>query len=191
MEGVTVDMNLTGESSGIYIRRLEFSDAQDLLALRVQNRDFVKPWEPILPDQHFTLQGQQEVISKLNVGWNERTTYGFGIFLSSGDELIGRVTLSNVVYGAFESCTIGYFMDEQQGGRGYMTAAVQQAAEFAFAEAGLHRIQAAVIPRNQKSVRVVEKAGFRYEGLAKYYLRINGTWEDHNIYSLTREYWKH
>lgn len=71
-----------------------------------------------------------------------------------------------------------------------MTEAVTLAVRYCFNDAGLHRVQAAVMPRNAASIRVLEKAGFRYEGFSEYYLKINGNWEHHNIYSLTREYWK-
>lgn len=97
------------------------------------------------------------------------------------------MTLANIVRGAWQNCTIGYFVDEGRGGRGYATEAVRLAVRYAFEHATLHRVQAAVMPRNARSIRVVEKAGFRYEGTAARYLRINGTWEDHNIYAVTRE----
>lgn len=74
-------------------------------------------------------------------------------------------------------------------GRGYMTDAVRLAVAFAFEHANLHRVQAAVMPRNIGLIRVLGKVGFRYEGFAEYYLKINGVWEHHNIYSITREFW--
>ncbi len=83
----------------------------------------------------------------------------------------------------------GYFLDEPLNGQGLMTEAVAHAVQFAFGEVVLHRIQAAVMPWNMGSIRVLEKVGFRYEGLAEYYLRINDAWQDHNLYSITTEYW--
>ncbi|WP_067934238.1 GNAT family N-acetyltransferase [Alicyclobacillus kakegawensis] len=180
-------MNL--RSSHIYLRRLERNDAHALLELRLRNRGFLKPWEPSPSHNHFTLLGQQEAIEKSIANWESGTGYGFGIFLVDRNELIGRVNLSNVVRGAWESCTIGYFLDEQHNGRGYMTEAVRMAVTFAFREANLHRVQAAVMPRNAASIRVLAKVGFRFEGFAEYYLKINGVWEHHNIYSITRETW--
>jgi ribosomal-protein-alanine N-acetyltransferase len=173
----------------IYIRPLDLLDMLPLLQLRLRNRVFLEPFEPILPDSHFTLEGQRELIEAVMHHWENGTGYGFGIYLVAADELIGRMNLSNVVRGAWQSCTIGYFLDQRQNGLGYMTEAVRLAVRFAFEEADLHRVQAAVMPHNPASMRVLEKAGFRYEGLAKYYLQINGKWEDHNIYSITKEYW--
>lgn len=80
-------------------------------------------------------------------------------------------------------------MDEGRGGRGYATAAVRQAVTFALGPAGLHRVQAAIIPRNARSVGVVRRLGFRLEGRALRYLKINGVWEDHDIYAVTGEEW--
>ncbi len=74
-------------------------------------------------------------------------------------------------------------------GRGYMTEAVRCAVRFAFEDANLHRVQAGVMPRNPGSIRVLEKVGFRYEGFARHYLQIDGVWEHHNLYAVTRESW--
>ncbi|WDL96010.1 GNAT family N-acetyltransferase [Alicyclobacillus sp. ALC3] len=177
------------DSDRIYIRRLEMNDLDALLDLRVRNRLFLQPFEPVTVDSHYTLEGQQEVFEKVQRNWETGSGYGFGIFLTHQDRLIGRVNLSNVVRGAWESCTLGYFLDEHSNGHGFTTEAVRLAIGFAFGPAKLHRVQAAVMPRNVRSIRVLEKTGFRYEGLSKFYLRINGVWEDHNLYSITRELW--
>src|SRR5207342_3877462 len=110
--------------------------------------------------------------------------YAFGIFAPA---LVGRVALNEVVRGVFGNAYLGYFVDEAVNGRGYATEAVRLAVRFAFAEASLHRVQAAVVPRNTASVRVLEKAGFREEGYAERYLCINGVWEDHRIFAITSE----
>ncbi|WP_438447306.1 GNAT family N-acetyltransferase [Gorillibacterium sp. sgz5001074] len=174
----------------VYIRGLELGDVDALLNLRLSNREFLQPFEPAASDSHFTTEGQLEVLEKVRVSWRQDAAYGFGIFLQEDDRLIGRVNLSNVVRGAWESCTMGYFLDQRHNGRGLMTEAVRLAVGFAFGHAGLHRVQAAVMPRNEGSKRVLEKAGFRYEGFAEYYLKINGVWEHHHLYSITQEYWK-
>jgi ribosomal-protein-alanine N-acetyltransferase len=183
-----IDMQLC--SGSIYIRRLEGDDAEALLDLRLRNREFFQPFEPQYPESHFTLEGQREGIEQVIQNWENGTGYGFGIFLRETDQLLGRVNLSNVVRHAWESCTIGYFLDQSFNGKGYTTQAVRLAVQFAFEHAGLHRVQGAVMPRNLASIRVLEKAGFRYEGYAEYYLKINGKWEHHNIYSIIKEYWK-
>lgn len=175
-------------SRHIYIRRLQMGDTKSLLDLRNRNRQFLQPFEPLNPDSHYTLEGQEEILEKVQLNWENGSGYGFGIFLNTNHRLIGRVNLSNVVRGAWESFTIGYFLDEQFNGRGLTTEAVYLAVQFAFEHAALHRVQGAVMPRNVGSIRVLEKVGFRYEGFSEYYLKINGEWEHHNIYSITCEY---
>ncbi|MFC4547632.1 GNAT family N-acetyltransferase [Paenactinomyces guangxiensis] len=157
-----------------------------MLELRIRNRDFLRPYEPVVPDSHFTLQAQREVIERGVHQWENGEGYAFGIFLAETDQLIGRVHLSNAVRRAWQNCTIGYFMDQEQNGRGLMSEAVRLAVQFAFQEAGLHRIEAAVMPGNTGSIRVLEKAGFQYIGLSRYHLRIHGVWEDHKLYAITR-----
>ncbi|MCF8564196.1 GNAT family N-acetyltransferase [Alicyclobacillus tolerans] len=177
------------DSERIYIRRLEMDDLEALLDLRVRNRHFLKPFEPITLDSHYTLEGQQEILQKVQHNWETGSGYGFGIFLNKEDRLIGRVNLSNVVRGAWESCTMGYFLDEHYNGQGFTTEAIRLAIGFAFGTAKLHRVQAAVMPRNVSSIRVLDKVGFRYDGFSEFYLKINDVWEDHNLYSITRERW--
>ena len=176
-------------SERIYIRRLGMDDLEALLDLRLRNRHFLKPFEPVTLDSHYTLEGQQEILQKVQDNWETGSGYGFGVFLINDDRLIGRVNLSNVVRGAWESCTMGYFLDEKYNGNGFTTEAVRLAIVFAFGSAKLHRVQAAVMPRNLGSIRVLEKVGFRYDGFSTYYLQINGVWEDHHLYSITRECW--
>jgi [ribosomal protein S5]-alanine N-acetyltransferase len=173
----------------IHLRPFQLTDAPELLALRKRNQAFLRPFEPHMPDHHFTLEGQREGIEAAIRKWENDVGYTFGIFTVDSHELIGRLSLSNVVRGAWHSCTIGYFLDESRNGQGLTTEAVRLAVEFAFDDAKLHRVQGAVMPRNLGSIRVLEKVGFRHEGLARYYLKINENWEDHNIYSITVEDW--
>lgn len=178
-------MMLAGER--VYLRPLIESDAQELLALRSRNKAFLQPFEPIQAPNHFTLAAQRESVQQAIRNWEHGLAYGFGIFLIETEELIGRVNLSNVSRGAWQNCTVGYFIDQAQNGRGLMSEALRLAVGFAFNEACLHRVQAGVMPRNIGSIRVLEKAGFRNEGLSKRYLNINGVWEDHLIFARTSD----
>ncbi|MFQ8831961.1 MAG: GNAT family N-acetyltransferase [Ruthenibacterium lactatiformans] len=108
--------------------------------------------------------------------------HGRALYLALKDvpgRVIGSVALNNIVRGAFQSCFLGYKLDGALCGRGYMTQAVEACTRFAFGPAALHRVEANVLPRNTASLRVLEKCGYRPEGLARRYLRINGAWEDH------------
>jgi [ribosomal protein S5]-alanine N-acetyltransferase len=152
----------------------------------MRDRAFLDPWEPVRPDEFFTLEIQRRGLARLR---EAEDFADFGIFVEDGDELVGRVQLSGISPPPFENAYLGYFVSERHNGRGYATEGVRQAVGAAFAELALHRVQAAVIPRNVASVRVLEKAGFREEGLALRYLEIAGVWEDHLLYAVTAEEW--
>jgi ribosomal-protein-alanine N-acetyltransferase len=171
----------------VFIRPLDLDDVEAQTSLRIANRDFMQPYDPRQPDHFFTLGGQETHIRMSMQQWLEDRAFGFGVFERSSGDLIGRVALSNVVRGAWQNATLGYWIAREMNGRGYATEAVQLATRFAFENAHLHRVQAAIMPRNKRSIRVVEKAGFRFEGESLRYLSINGVWEDHHIYALTTE----
>ena len=169
------------------IRPLRLADVDALLDLRLRNRELFTHFEPRRadPDDGFTKPSLEAMVVTNEQAWKADHTYAFGIF--HDDRLAGRVSLTNVVRAAWLSSTIGYYVDQALAGRGIATDAVRLAVDFAFDHAALHRVQAAVMPRNGASIRVCEKAGFALEGLARYYLQINGVWEDHHIYSITPE----
>jgi len=174
---------------GTYIRRLVTADATEMLELRERNHEFLKPWEPLRQPGYLTLGVQQIEIQSGDQQWAADRGYAFGIFDSLSDELVGRLALSNIVRSAWQNATLGYFVGREFNGRGHCTNAVGLALEFAYENARLHRVQAATMLRNIASARVLEKNGFAFEGVARRYLRINGEWEDHNVYSLTVEDW--
>ncbi|RIX50148.1 N-acetyltransferase [Paenibacillus nanensis] len=171
----------------IYLRRLDLTDAPALLALRLRNRAFLQPFEPVREEAYFTLETQEKEIAAGIQGAESDQSYIFGIFLQEKDTLIGRIALTGLARGPFQNANMGYCLDQAQNGKGYMTRAVVQCVQYAFDELGLHRIQAAVMPRNKPSLRVLAKAGFRREGLAEKYLNINGVWEDHVLFARTAE----
>jgi ribosomal-protein-alanine N-acetyltransferase len=172
-----------------YIRALAPSDAEAVLALRVDNKDFLEPYEPVRPDSFFTLEAQRSQLEMGEKQWDADLAYAFGIFDAGSDEMVGRVALSNVVWAAWRNATLGYFIAQRFNGKGAATDAVRLACDFAFGQVHLHRVQAGVMPRNVASIRVLEKVGFRHEGFSPRYLNINGKWEDHEMFALTAEEW--
>jgi [ribosomal protein S5]-alanine N-acetyltransferase len=172
------------------IRPTEPGDARAQLALRIANREHTGPWDPMRDESFYTEAGQRLELDLDQRSWSAGTAYAFGVLdLGERDRLIGRVALSNVVRGPWQNATLGYWIGKDALGRGHATRAVRLALRFAFEHAGLHRVQPAIIPRNTRSVRVAEKVGFRLEGRALRYLKINGVWEDHDVYALTIEDW--
>jgi [ribosomal protein S5]-alanine N-acetyltransferase len=173
------------------IRPTDPRDASEQLRLRLANRQHTGPWDPVRDESFYTEAGQRLELDLDQRSWAAGNAYAFAVLeIDAGDRLIGRVALANIVRGPWQNATLGYWIDERSGGRGHATRAVRLALRFAFEHAGLHRVQPAIIPRNDRSVRVAEKAGFRLEGRALRYLKINGVWEDHDIYALTIEDWE-
>ncbi|WP_423798146.1 GNAT family N-acetyltransferase [Neobacillus sp. SAB-20_R2A] len=171
----------------VYLRYLEEGDVEQLLELRSRNRDFFRSFEPIKPDSHYTFEGQLKEICLFKSDVENDKTYTYGIFLETSEQLIGRITLSGIVRGPFQNANLGYYLDKDHNGTGYTSEAVSLIIKIAFEDLNLHRIQAAVMQKNIASIRVLEKNGFRKEGLAINYLNINGSWENHLIYAITND----
>lgn len=119
--------------------------------------------------------------------WRQDRAYSFVIESSGEPELLGRVSLTNVLRGAFQNAYLSYWIAESQANQGYATEAITVVCELAFGRLGLHRLQAAVLPDNAPSRRVLEKTGFREEGLAQGFLRVDGRWRDHVMYARTAD----
>lgn len=177
------------ESNVIYLRPLEVSDAEALLALELRNKDLFIKTAPTQREDFYTLDAQLEYIKKAIQRQENEQRYGFGIFLKENDLLIGSIMLADIMRGPLQSCIMGYSLDQQYNGRGYTSEAVRLVVDFAFNELKLFRIEAGVMPSNIGSIRVLEKAGFTKEGLNRKKLEINGKREDHLLFSkLADEY---
>lgn len=154
--------------------------AEKVLNYYLRNRDFLRPFEPLHTQEFYTVEGQTGHLREQEEAARRGESFCFYLFAREQPEVVlGSVALNNIVRGAFQSCFLGYRLDRENRGRGYMTEAVLACTEFAFVTLGLHRIEANVMPRNKASLRVLEKARYREEGLARKYLKINGVWEDH------------
>jgi ribosomal-protein-alanine N-acetyltransferase len=175
------------KGSSVFLKFLESSDAESMLRLQVRNRDFFQAYVPLRNDEFYTLEGQLEVIRKNEEKRRLDQHYSFGLYLIETGELIGNVTLSEVLRGPLQSCFIGYYLDKYHNGKGYMTEAVRLVVKYAFDELKLHRIEAGVMPHNLGSIKVLEKAGFHKEGIAKKNVKINGKWEDHQVLAIVNE----
>ena len=171
----------------VAIRAFGPADIEELCELRTRNRDFLAPWEPLRTPTFHTLAGQRAEIERDRHEWAADRTYAFAIVDAREGTMIGRIALANIVRGAWENATMGYFVDQAHGRRGVATEAVGLALTFAFGPCRLHRVQAAVMPHNAASKRVLEKNGFRHEGFSPRYLRLAGSWRDHELFAVTVE----
>ncbi|KNF08647.1 acetyltransferase [Gottschalkia purinilytica] len=178
-------MKLSGEN--IYVQLAKESDTDSLLELEVKNKDFFQLFTDLRKESFYTYQGQLERIRNEIESSKADRSYLFLIYLKNSEQVIGEVTLSEVVRGNLQSCWIGYFLDKDHNGKGYMTEAVKLVVEYAFRELDLHRIEAGVMPHNIGSTKVLLKAGFHKEGIAKKNVKINGHWEDHQTLAIIKD----
>ena len=175
----------------VVLRPLVAQDFNGWSEVRRRNGEWLTQWEPMRLTHHPDPETNREVFAA-RCGARERerlagTQFAFGIFVDGA--FAGEINLNNVVRGAFQSATIGYWIDKSRAGRSLMSEAVVVLAQYAFEEMRLHRLEICIIPRNVNSRRVMEKLDIRTEGVAERFLEINGVWEDHIRYGITYEEW--
>lgn len=172
---------ITGE--GITLRTPNLADFSDWITIRADSRAFLTPWEPAWPVDDLTRGAFRRRIRRYHAEIREDHAYPFFLFRLDDGALIGGLTLSNVTRGMTQSATIGYWMGEAYASHGYMTAALKAIIPFGFDTLGLHRLEAACLPGNTASMRLLQNLGFQNEGLARGLVCINGRWQDHIVYA--------
>lgn len=168
----------------VTLRFPRLEDHAEWAALRTRSQRFLAPWEPIWPADDLERSAFKRRIGRYETELREGVAYPFFVCARDGGEILGGLTLGQVRRGVTQSGTIGYWMGEPHAGRGLMTEAVGLLAGWAFASLGLHRIEAACLPENAPSIRLLEKVGFTLEGRARSYLCIAGHWRDHLLWAL-------
>ena len=164
-------------------RSLTAEDAAAIAQLVSENRDFLAPWEPLRDECWFTEERQRGEVDHVL----ERAGLGLcvpRVVLDHSGDVVGRITLNNVVRGAFQSRSLGYWLAVRATGRGLATAAVGEVLAVAFGELGLHRVEAGTLRHNVASQRVLAHHGFTRFGLAPQYLKIAGRWQDHVLFQV-------
>ena len=172
------------QGDGLFLRTPGLSDYAAWTELRAESRAFLTPWEPSWPADDLTRTAYRRRIRRYQAEIREDRAYPFFIFRQTDHTLLGGITLSNVARGMTQTATLGYWMGERYASQGYMTKAVRAIAPFAFGALNLHRLEAACLPHNAASVRLLEKVGFRREGLARGLVCIDGRWQDHLVFAL-------
>ncbi len=168
------------ETERLILRVLDKSHGDLVLDYYLRNKSFLEEWEPKRSEEFYTKEYQEEQLDKELSDINNKRSFKLWIFIKEDrSRIIGSVSFTNIIWGAFLFCYLGYKLDKDEINKGYMTEAVKKGVEIAFNEFGLHRIEANIMPRNKASLRVVDKLGFYNEGMAYKYLKINDKWEDH------------
>lgn len=169
--------------AGITLRVPQSDDFSEWATLREASRAFLTPWEPTWPTDDLTRGAFRRRLKRYAEDLRSDIAYAFLIFRSDDNAMVGGLTLANIRRGVAQAGSIGYWIGAPFARKGYMTAALRALTPFCFGTLRLHRLEAACIPDNTASVRLLEKTGFQREGYARSYLCINGVWQDHLLYA--------
>jgi len=175
------------EGAGVFLRPPQVGDYEEWAALRELSREFLTPWEPTWPIDDLTRSAFRRRLKRYAEDQRTDQSYAYFIFCTAGRCLVGGLTLANVRRGVAQAGSVGYWTGAPFIRRGYMGAAVRAIAPYAFSVLRLHRLEAACIPTNQASIRLLESCGFTREGYARQYLCINGMWQDHLLYARLKD----
>jgi ribosomal-protein-alanine N-acetyltransferase len=169
----------------VRVRGVRMRDAKALEQALAHNRAWLEPWEATSP----IFQGQRFDAKASIRGLLDAAKAGTALplVLETEGELVGQLNVSQITYGSLSSATLGYWVIERVAGQGITPVAVGLATDYLFFEKGLHRMEVCIRPENMSSLRVMEKLGFRYEGLRRRYIHINGLWTDHFCFALVVE----
>lgn len=194
------------EGQRVLIRHPRGSDEAEFVRVRTASWESLRPWEPTPPGRNEPEPDQSLTFGRILATSNTSESQRFFICLrpdvgsdmrtpptgtgaGASAPIIGQVSLNHIGYGALMGATAGYWIASAYEGKGLMAEGLSLALDFAFANLKLHRVEANIIPRNTRSIALVERLGFRFEGVAKQLVRINGVWEDHGRYAMLAEEW--
>ena len=189
-----ISLTTTLATDRLVLRSLRPGDVRALRAFELENAEHLRAWSP-RPRAGVKPTSVVEIARRIATGrkdWRIDRGYSFGVFLREqprGGSFVGRVSLNSIVRGVFQNAYLGYLIGRAHEGRGLAREAVSAACDFAFGVLGLHRVQAAIMPHNARSLRLAEALGFREEGRAQGYLMIDGGWRDHVLFAMTSGEW--
>lgn len=168
----------------VTIRPIRVRDARNLERELMENRGWLRKWEATNPHGPMSFDTRASIRSLLS---NARAGYGLPFLIEYNGELCGQINVSSISYGSVSSASIGYWVSERFAGKNITPVSVALASDYSFYNVGLHRIEICIRPENAPSLRVVEKLGYRYEGLRRRFIHINGDWRDHFCFALVAE----
>lgn len=162
------------------LRNLTPENTEEMLDYYIRNEEHLRQYEPTRDSSFYTYEGQKEILTESFRQFIDGTSIDLGIF--KDEKLIGKIKLSNIVYGILRNAFVGYSIDKEHQGKGYMKEALNTVCSYAFEEMGLHRLEASTLMENSRSQGVLKACGFNELGISEKYLYINGEWRDHKIF---------
>jgi [ribosomal protein S5]-alanine N-acetyltransferase len=174
------------EAERITLRLPQHSDWRAWTTLRDASADFLRPWEPVWAQDHLSRRAFTNRVYWAARAENQGTALPLLMFRRSDDALLGAITLDNIRRGPAQAGTLGYWVGATYARQGFMREAIEAVVHHAFVQLDLSRVEAACLPGNAASRGVLEKTGFKYEGVAQSYLQINGRWRNHVLYANLR-----
>jgi ribosomal-protein-alanine N-acetyltransferase len=184
LDWIAPESGLRVEGEGVFLRPARNADFEAWRELRAASRDFLQPWEPTWPADDLSRAAFRRRLTAYARDREAGTAYPFFVFRSSDEALTGGITLSNVRRGVAQMGSVGYWCGQAFARQGQTLAAVRALTLFSFRTLALHRLEAACLPTNEPSRKLLNRAGFTEEGYAKAYLKINGVWRDHVLFGL-------
>ena len=174
------------ETERLTLRPPAMADFRDWSGLRAESADFLMPWEPAWAEDHLSRKGFSN-----RVWWAQRAVSqgtALPLFLIRREDraLLGAITLDNIRRGPAQAGTLGYWIGARHARQGYMREAIAAVVHHAYERLDLSRLEAACLPENHASRGLLERCGFKYEGVAQSYLQINGRWRTHVLYAALR-----
>ena len=184
LDWIAPESGLRVDGEGVSLRPPRASDYAEWRELRAVSRAFLQPWEPTWPADDLSRAAYRRRLTAYARDREAGAAWPFFVFRAEDEALTGGITLSNVRRGVAQMGSVGYWCGRPYARHGHTLAAVRALSDFAFRSLGLHRLEAACIPDNAPSRRLLIRAGFEEEGFAKAYLKINGVWRDHVLFGL-------
>lgn len=184
LDWIAPESGLRVDGEGVRLRPPRASDYPEWRELRAVSRSFLQPWEPTWPADDLSRAAFRRRLLAYARDREAGVAFPFFVFRAEDEALTGGITLSNIRRGVAQMGSVGYWCGRPFIRQGLTLAAVRALSEFAFRTLALHRLEAACIPENGPSRRLLAKAGFAEEGFAKAYLKINGAWRDHVLFGL-------
>lgn len=179
-----MDLTASRQHGPISIRLVRQRDARTLQDELLGNRSWLRPWEATSPDGPVSFDMRVGIRRLLQ---QYRDGGGVPLVMEYQGEIAGQLNVWGIARGSLASATIGYWVSERFAGHGITPTCVAMATDMCFTDLRLHRMEICIRPENQASLRVVQKLGFRYEGLRRRYIHIDGDWRDHYAFALVRE----